>query len=336
MRAVSVLKELDIQIVGIVDVVTILRLYWHGFRHYSDKRWFQSFPPRPLTFFSRSSDTEGFSYWYRPHLSSERNPVLFLHGIGVRRSLFMDAFSSLTRHLQIGLYPYSAFLADLASQHPDVGIIVPEFLFISSRITSPPLPRPATLSAITHILDTHAFSRVVVAAHSYGTALTAQLLRSSLSPRITATLLVDPIPILLHLPDVAFNFVYRAPRGANEWLLWYFSSRDPDVAHALGRHFFWTENVLWREELKGRVVAVALSGQDQVVNSEAVWRYLTRGESEDGEEPSGHRDWRRRGEGGSDLEVLWYPELDHAMIFNVRERWMRLMPVLDRFVHLLD
>ena len=66
-----------------------LRLYWLGFRHYSDKRLLQSFPPRPLTLLSRSSNIEGLSYWYRPHrsLEGEGNPVLFLHGIGVRRSL---------------------------------------------------------------------------------------------------------------------------------------------------------------------------------------------------------------------------------------------------------
>lgn len=227
--------------------------------------------------------------------------------------------------LQIGLYPYSSFVADLASQYPDVGIIVPEFLSISSRITSPPLPSSATVTAIRCILDTHSLRHVVIAAHSYGTAITAQLFRCpDLAPRITATLLVDPIPFLLYLPDVAYNFVYRAPRTANEWMLWYFASRDPDASRTLSRHFFWAENVLWKEDLVDKVVAVALSGQDQVVDAEAVRRYLT-----DEDEAKAH--WR-----SGRLEVMCYPELDHAMIFNTRQRWRRLMGVLDRFVRRLD
>ena len=71
-------------------------------------------------------------------------------------------------------------------------------------------------------------------------------------------------------------------------------------------------------------MAVALSGQDQVVNTEAVRKYLT-GEDER------QAYWR-----GGRLEVLWYPELDHEMIFHTRERWSRLLHVLDRFVHELN
>ncbi|KAH0827380.1 hypothetical protein J3R83DRAFT_4033 [Lanmaoa asiatica] len=294
-------------IVGIMDFVTSVRLYSLGFRHYSDKRLLGSFPPRPLTLFSRSSNIEGLSYWYRPHRSLMESPVLFLHGIG------------------IGLYPYSGFLADLAAQYPDVGIIVPEFLSISSRITSPPLSRSATVTAIRQILDTHSLGHVVIAAHSYGTVITAQLLRCpDFAPFVAATLFVDPIPFLLHLPDVAYNFVYRSPRSANEWLLWYFASRDPDVSRTLLRHFFWAENILWKEDLHDKVVAVALSGQDQVVNAEAVRKYLT-GEDE------GTAYWRE-----GRLEVLCYPELDHSMIFHTKKRWGRLIDVLDRFIRELD
>ncbi|KAF8550891.1 hypothetical protein OG21DRAFT_1418930 [Imleria badia] len=294
-------------IVGVIDFMTSLRLHSLGFRHYSDKRLFQSFPPRPLTLLSRSSNIEGLSYWYRPHRAVEENPILFLHGIG------------------IGLYPYTSFFADFVSQHPDVGMIVPEFLSISSRITSPPLTRSATLTAMLQILDTHSLQHVVIVGHSYGTAITAQLLRCPLlAPRVAATLFVDPIPFLLHLPDVASNFVYRSPQNANEWQLWYFASRDPDVSRTLSRHFFWAENVLWKEDLRDMVVAVALSGQDQVVNAEAVRKYLT-------EEDEEMAYWR-----GGRLEVLYYPELDHAMIFDSKKSWGRLIPVLDRFVRELN
>ena len=177
------------------------------------------------------------------------------------------------------------------------------------------------MTMIRRILDTHSLQYVVIATYSYGTVVTAQLFRCpDLAPRIRATLFVDPIPFLLHLPDVAYNFVYRSPRTANEWLLWYFSSRDPDVSRTLSRHFFWTENILWKEDLQDKIVAVVLSGQDQVVNTEAVRKYLT-------EEDEERTYWRRER-----MEVLCYPDLDHAMIFDAEKRWRGLIRVLERFI----
>ena len=148
------------------------------------------------------------------------------------------------------------------------------------HMTSPPLSRDANCRAIFRILASLQIPRITLISHSYGTVLTTHILHDpDLSPMVSSTLFIDPIPFLLHLPTVAFNFVYRTPRTANEWQLWYFASRDADVSRALSRHFFWAENVLWKEELECRRVAVVLSGDDQIVNSEEVRRYLT-GEQE--------------------------------------------------------
>ncbi|OBZ69286.1 hypothetical protein A0H81_10886 [Grifola frondosa] len=237
-------------IVAFIDTVTGLQLMWHGFKHFTASGWNFCFPPRLFTFFSRSSHHPDLVYWYRPHRSTTKHPILFLHGIG------------------IGLWPYVPFLAELAAEDPDVGIIAMENLSMSMRMCSPPPTREALLDAITYVLDTHDFDHVVVAAHSYGTVTAAHMLRDpALSERVSAWLLVDPIPFLLHLPAVAYNFVYRPPRTANEWQLWYFASRDPDIARALARHFFWAQNILWKEDLVGRRVAVILSERDQIVDT---------------------------------------------------------------------
>jgi pimeloyl-ACP methyl ester carboxylesterase len=201
----------------------------------------------------------------------------------------------------------------------DVGILAIEILPISMRITSPTLGREATCAAILEILWSFDINLFVLCAHSYGTVIATHMLHCPhLGPRIAGTLLVDPIPFLLHLPSVAFNFMYRHPRTANEWQLWYFASRDADVARSLSRHFFWAENVLWKEELDGRRVAVSLSGDDQIVDAESVRRYLT-GESEMKEQWS-----------SGDLEVLFYPGLDHATVFDTRDRRSLLVDVLSR------
>jgi pimeloyl-ACP methyl ester carboxylesterase len=296
---------------------------------------------------------------------------VFIHGIG------------------IGLLPYIPFLRELADQDPDVGILAIETLPMSMHITEPLLARDAMCDAITRILNAHGLRRIVLAGHSFGTAISAYLLRRqwgsvdrpSIPPTpalprrptpgssnhasnivgsddlIAATLLVDPIPFLLHHPAVAYNFLYRPPRHANEWQLWYFASRDADVARALSRHFFWSECVLFREDVLGSSdgasaaagvkderrrrglmpFAVSLAGRDQIVDAPAVHAYLTNGErctpvvaaAGAGAGAGAPSRWAR-----DSLEVLYYPELDHATVFDTRERRAPIVKVLRRFVRL--
>ncbi|KAG8740381.1 hypothetical protein FRC10_004390 [Ceratobasidium sp. 414] len=281
-------------IVLLVDALVAAWLKWSGFKHYTASQ--PIFPPRIHTLFSETSSSKTLSYWYRPPSASEVHepagrftPLLFLHGIG------------------IGLFPYVPLLRGYSKKHPDVPIIVPEILSISSRLTLPPPSQEEFLGAIRDIFEHHGIREYSITAHSYGTALAAGIVRltnrsspmnnnlasttsgvarsehtSSLFPPQSLTLL-DPICLLLHLPSVARNFLYRPPRQANEHELYYFACTDPGVAHALSRHFFWTQNILWKEDLAlvGLAdqsvprVAVVLSGNDIIVNTHAVWAYLT-------------------------------------------------------------
>ncbi|KAF7976521.1 hypothetical protein HWV62_6341 [Athelia sp. TMB] len=294
-------------IVGGVDLFSSLSIRFQGFHHYATPKWFSAFPPRPLTLLSKRSAHPDLSYSYRPHRSQTKLPIVFLHGIG------------------IGTWPYLPFFFDIVKQDPDVGILVIEILPISMHMTRPPLPSQEFTAGFTAILDSLALPRVVIASHSYGTVLTAHILHDAhLKERVAATLLIDPIPFLLHLPSVAHNFVYRKPKTANEWQLWYFASRDADVSRALSRHFFWAENVLWKEELEGKMVGVVLSGEDQIVEAEHVRKYLT------GEDIAQNR-WVNK-DGG--LEVLFYPGLDHAMVFDTKARRAAVLDILHRFVRL--
>ncbi|EMD38036.1 hypothetical protein CERSUDRAFT_113174 [Gelatoporia subvermispora B] len=294
-------------IVCLVDTITAICLFKLGFMHFTGRVSFRCFPPRLFTMFSQRSPHPELVYWYRPHRSKTKHPILFFHGIG------------------IGLWPYVNFLKELAAAEPDVGILAIENLSISMHITRPPLARDAMLSALSHVLAHHGLSSLVVAGHSYGTILAAHMVRNpSLAPLISRLLLVDPIPFLLHQPAVAYNFVYRTPHTANEWQLWYFASRDPDIAHALSRHFFWLENILWKEDLEDRPTAVVLSGRDQIVDATEVWKYLT-----------GANSWRFKWQGDG-LEVLYYADLDHAMVFDTEKRRRPMVETLKRFVQELE
>ncbi|CAE6488326.1 unnamed protein product [Rhizoctonia solani] len=308
-------------VVCAVELFSVSTLCHFGFTHYTSP--VSIFPPRPHTLFSSTSPSPQLSYWYKPgSKSNPSTPFLFLHGIG------------------IGLFPYLPLLVSYSKTHPDTPIIVPELLSISNRITRPPLSPSEFLSALESILKHHTITHYNLAAHSYGTGLASILIRSHASQLESATLL-DPIPILLHLPSVARNFLYRTPSRANEHEIYYFACTDMGVAHALARHFFWTECVLWKEDLD-RVrggVAVVLSGDDIIVDSPAVWTYLT------GRPLPEFKRVRSRPfvlpvppldalvptvcEGGR-VQAYYFGGLDHAQMFLRRESWRALVRIIDR------
>lgn len=295
------------QIVAFVDWCTTLVLLYHGYKHFAPSRWYCHFPVRPLSVFTERSPHPRLSYWYRPHRSTTKHPIVFFHGIG------------------IGLWPYTAFFADIVASDPDVGILAFEDLSVSMRISPPPLRRDELLAALPMILDHHGLDKFVLVGHSYGTVVQAHILRHPpLAARVAGWLFIDPIPFLLHQPAVAYNFVYRTPRTANEWQLWYFASRDPDIARALARYFFWSQNILFREDLLGKDVGVVLSGADQIVDAEEVRAYLT------GEAEKKSRWVSSEGGGEGGLEVLWHPTLDHAQVFDTKERRAPVVAIVSR------
>ncbi|KAI1464452.1 uncharacterized protein F4812DRAFT_212454 [Daldinia caldariorum] len=348
-------------IVGLVDFVSHCRLVRKGFHYHalSPSKTHSVIPPRLQDLFAQKhSESEELTYWYRPHTATNKLPVVFLHGIG------------------IGLYPYVPFLDRLNSKSEErdveghIGIIAVEVLPISFRITEAPLGRIEFLKQIATILDAHGWDRFVLASHSYGTVLATHMLRSeNLTDRIASVVLIDPVTILLHLPDVAYNFTRRRPRGANEWQLWYFASMDPGVAHCLGRHFFWKDNIVWKEELLGvvrgslagnggvddqkgrsivkprRKVAVCLAEQDLIVDTSTVAKYL----SADGDgwvapNPAdrGIATWLDGWSTEQDrsrcslltrdgIEVLWFPGLDHAQVFDSEETQDQLCSLIRRY-----
>ncbi|KFY16295.1 hypothetical protein V492_01442 [Pseudogymnoascus sp. VKM F-4246] len=311
--------------VGFVDFLTYIGLRRAGFYFHrtSLSRFFTLFPFRPQTVLTtKRSPAKYTTYWHRPHTSTTHLPVLFIHGIG------------------IGLYPYVSFLSEINNSAEDIpsedgsggqiGVIALEIHPVSFRLTHAPLAPAVLCAEIASILNHHGYSRVVLATHSYGSVIATHLLaHTETAPMIADMVLIDPVTILLHLPDVAYNFTRRPPQSASEHQLWYFASMDMGVAHSLARHFFWSENVLWKEDLEGRDVTVSLAGRDLIVNTQAVGQYLADGSedadeegdeevpemSEDGDllvqEGWKHRTWRGKG-----LDILWFDNLDHAQVFD--------------------
>lgn len=319
--------------VGLVDSTTHLRMLWNAFQFHSASlatNLLHVFPPRPIVSLdrrNRKSASNELNHWYRPAIASDRPtlPILFLHGIG------------------IGLYPYVNFLSDLPPTSP---VLAVEVLPICMRLTRTNiLARPDFLRHVKHILRQHNIDRFVLVGHSYGTALATHVLKdAALGPQVEAVVLVDPVSLLLHLPDVAYNFTRRMPTTANEWQLWYLASMDPGIALVLGRHLFWRENIIWKEELvtKGestRKAAVCLSSRDLIVDTLTVARYLIHKEglTELGRHTSLTDDEKlatalQQGSTVTDLglEMLWF-KMDHAQVFDKRADYSRIIDVVQRF-----
>lgn len=116
------------------------------------------------------------------------------------------------------------------------------------------------------------------------------------------------------------------PSGANEYQLRYFAARDPGIAHTISRHFFWSEGILWKEELLGRRTAVTLGAKDLLTDTPSIWEYLT-GEPA----PNGDKDitfWKNE----EDMDtVVWYRDCDHAQVFDTKKRRKVLVDLAEKF-----
>jgi hypothetical protein len=108
------------------------------------------------------------------------------------------------------------------------------------------------------------------------------------------------------------------------------------VSHALSRHFFWSENILWKEDIAIHRVTVVLGGQDLIVNAAAVKAYLLGENSARSEEFAKAEKWENGDRGtspwkGDGLDVLWFPDLDHAQTFDKRRTRRRLTDIVRRY-----
>lgn len=121
---------------------------------------------------------------------------------------------------------------------------------------------------------------------------------------------------------------YRQPKLANEWQLYYMASKDLGVAHTLARHFFWSENILWREDVRDRRVTAVLAGRDLIVDTEKVGAYLS-GADDESKAVGTWKDQRLKGTG---LEVLFFPEIDHGQVFDKRRRMMEVVGIVKRYI----
>lgn len=135
-------------------MVTSGYLRYHSFNFYRTCR-LDVFPLRPLGFFgAHHSPAKRLTYWYRPHTSDARLPILFIHGIGV------------------GLYPYIHFLHEINARDWEdpldgqLGIIAVEIMSVSSRITGQAMSKEMIGEEVHCIVKAHGWEKFVLVSHS--------------------------------------------------------------------------------------------------------------------------------------------------------------------------
>lgn len=312
--------------IGADDLMTYLTAHYIGLHHYRLPlhEFFSVFPLRPHTLFSKYTSTSSrVSYWYRPHTSTTRLPVLFIHGIGA------------------GMRTYTGFFRDFIREDTaddgQVGIIALELMPISMRVTRGILPRAEMLTEIMKIINHHGWEIFAIIGHSYGTIIATHILRElEGTGRVGPLMLVDPVTLSIHWGGIPYNFLYRHPRKASEWQLHYFASTDMGVAHSITRRFDWSENVLWRDEMKDRTITVVLAGGDIVLDPYALVKYLS-------ESPELKTQFLKRPDferaqgisGAAELNILWYDKLNHSEVFDSASAWKPLVEILHRYCRLL-
>ena len=89
---------------------------------------------------------------------------------------------------------------------------------------------------------------------------------------------VDPVTFCSWEGDVCYNFIYRKCSNAIELLMSYFVGTELGVANLLQRHFDWSSNALWCEEIPNardpERTLFLVGGKDAIVNAEVKTFYI--------------------------------------------------------------
>jgi len=160
------------------------------------------------------------------------------------------------------------------------------------------------LPALQSMLNDHGYERAVWMGHSYGSVYVSWILRNN--PELaTKAVLLDPIVILLNLPAVCFNFVYRKPASTVEFGLQYYAARELFISKSMSRNFHWyvqkiqstllilysfsrvqrLQCILWSEDINVPTL-IMLSESDAITNTTAIRKYIEKAKN-----PNVHTIW---------------------------------------------
>eukprot|EP00811_Abedinium_folium_P033019 NODE_6013_length_1712_cov_11.035331.p1 GENE.NODE_6013_length_1712_cov_11.035331~~NODE_6013_length_1712_cov_11.035331.p1 ORF type:complete len:445 (+),score=80.39 NODE_6013_length_1712_cov_11.035331:164-1498(+) len=174
----------------------------------------------------RRGRTGCVNYWHRLGVDPATETLVFFHGIGFGLVLYLP--------LLLRLLPRGQILFEMPWISMDPFARVPTSAEYTKDIVS--------------TLNHHGVESCVVLGHSFGSIPASWLIRQH-PARVARCILVDPVAVLLNLPDVCNKFLYKQPRSVSGKIMRIFGARELGIARTLMRHFYWTEIVLFPDML---------------------------------------------------------------------------------------
>ena len=202
-------------------------------------------------------EVNGIAYWYRsrvrdlPAGEQASLPLIFFHGISPGLNLYLLVIHILSRGRKVVLMEVPHIAMCLNFKAKRLGDMVKTVEIIAKR---------------------HRMPHFAVAGHSFG-SLCAAWVTKHLKHNVRQLILLDPVSLLLGLPDVCYNFLHKQPRTVMEYLLHYGGSTEITIHHTLRRQFWWYEGQLFLDEIKCPVF-IGLSGNDEIVPSPVLKVYI--------------------------------------------------------------
>ncbi len=159
----------------------------------------------------------------------KRMPVFFIHGLGIGFTHYLNVIYNLPK---------------------DVDVYLLEWPHVSMQLTTKVPKMEETIRITNAVLEAHGHEAACFLAHSLGTTVVSWMLHDEVGrSKVAATVLLDPVTFLLCDPTVATNFVYRPPSNTIDFLMHFFISRELFISNALSRHFNWSHNIMFVEDL---------------------------------------------------------------------------------------
>ncbi|KIJ56873.1 hypothetical protein M422DRAFT_23007 [Sphaerobolus stellatus SS14] len=200
-----------------------------------------------------------------PKGSSGKRPLVFLHGLG------------------LGLLQYHELIRLLVKEFPTHPLLILIQPHISQDFFHPrflnPISRHETVDSLLRVIKENGWDEdgVDVLSHSNGTFVHSWVLKA-FPELVRRSCFVDPVTFCSWEGDVCYNFVYQSCVTGVELTMRYFVGTEIGVANIIQRHFDWSANSLFFEEIPGghdyRKVAFFLAGRDAIVDAKRVHRYL--------------------------------------------------------------
>lgn len=198
-------------------------------------------------------DLEGVNYWFKSGPNNGLPPVVIFHGISPGWSLYFSLISYFGTNRTVLLIDFDAI-----------------------KIKSMSFYMPTTdqfCNIIIKIFRKHHIDKVSLVGHSFGTIICGWLIMRH-PDYIHHMTLIDPVSLLLALPDVAYSFLYRKPTKLTEWIIHLTAARELTISHTLHRNFVWHENALWLEDIPNHIgIVLGLGTDDEINNMKAVAEY---------------------------------------------------------------